>query len=131
MSGNKLKLNPDKTEFLLMGHERQRSKYLAMFSVDLLDLQTTSAKAAWNLGVIFDINFSFCSHVSPVCRPCRYHIRALRRIRRYLSFDFAKLLAHALVSSSLDYCNSLLFGTADKEIIQLQRVQNSLATCCY
>ena len=45
----------------------------------------------------------------------------------YLSFDSAKLLAYALVSSHLDYCNSLLFGIADKETIQLQCIQNSLA----
>ena len=126
MSGNKLKLNPDKTEFLLIGHERQKSKFLAMFPVDLLGLQTTSAKAAQNVGVFFDTNFSFRSHVSAVCRSCRYHIRDLRLIRRYLSFDSAKLLAHALISSRLEYCNSLLFGIADEEVIQLQRIQNSL-----
>ena len=28
---NKLKLNPDKTEFLLLGNDRQRSKYLSLF----------------------------------------------------------------------------------------------------
>ena len=30
MSTHKLKLNPDKTEFLLIGNERQRSKYLSV-----------------------------------------------------------------------------------------------------
>ena len=55
------------------------------------------------------------------------HMRNLRRLRRYLTFDSAKLLEHALVSNRLDYCNSLLFGVAYKEIVQLQRIQNSLA----
>ena len=128
MSGNKLKLNPDKTEFLLIGNERQRSIYLAMFPADLLGVKTISAKAARDLGVIFDSNFSFRSHVSAVCRSCRYHIRDLRRIRRYLTFDSAKLLAHALVSRSLDYCSSLLLAIANKEIVQLQRIQKSLAS---
>ena len=36
---NKLKLNPDKTEFLLIGNERQRSKYLSMFPIDLLGVK--------------------------------------------------------------------------------------------
>ena len=31
VSMNKLKLNPDKTDFPLIGNERQRSKYLSMF----------------------------------------------------------------------------------------------------
>ena len=36
MSTNKLKLNPDKTEFFLIGNERQWSKYLSMFPIELL-----------------------------------------------------------------------------------------------
>ena len=39
MSTNKLKLNPDKTEFLLIGNERQRSKYLSMFLIEPLGVK--------------------------------------------------------------------------------------------
>ena len=46
MSTNKLKLNPDKTEFLLIGNERQRSKYLSMFPIELLSVKTNPAKYA-------------------------------------------------------------------------------------
>ncbi|KAK2161424.1 hypothetical protein NP493_1585g00016 [Ridgeia piscesae] len=56
-----------------------------------------------------------------------YHIRDLRRIRRFLSLSVAKTIATALVSSRLDYCNSLLYNTANKDIARLQRVQNCLA----
>ena len=45
MSTNKVKLNPDKTEFLLIGNERQRSKYLSMFPMELLGGKTYSAKS--------------------------------------------------------------------------------------
>ena len=54
MSTNKLKLNPDKTEFLLIGNERQRSKCLSMFAIELLGVETYPEKSARNLGVIFD-----------------------------------------------------------------------------
>ena len=64
MSTNKLKLNPDKTEFLLIGNERQRNKYLSMFPIELLGVETYPAKSAHNLGVIFDKNFNFRSHIS-------------------------------------------------------------------
>ena len=57
MSTNKLKLNPDKTEFLLIGNERQRSKYLSMFPIELLGVKTNPAQSARNLGVIFDKKF--------------------------------------------------------------------------
>ena len=126
MSTNKLKLNPDKTEFLLIGNERQRSKYLSMFSIELLGVKTNPAKSARNLGVIFDKNFTFHSHISAVCSSF-YHMRDLWRIRRHLDLDSAKLLATALMASRLDYCNSLLYGTADIDLTRLQHVQNQLA----
>ena len=51
---NKLTLNPDKTEFLLSGNERQRSKYHSMFPIEIFGVKTYPAKSARNLGVIFD-----------------------------------------------------------------------------
>ena len=49
ISTNKLKLNPDKTEFLLIGNERQRSKYHSMFPIELLGVETYPAISARNL----------------------------------------------------------------------------------
>ena len=43
MSKNKMKLNPDKTEFLLIGNERQRGKYLSMFPIELLGVKSYPA----------------------------------------------------------------------------------------
>ena len=127
MNVNKLKLNPEKTEFLLIGHEQQRNKYLHLFPYQLLHIPTVPADKARNLGVIFDKNLNLRSHVSAICRSCFYHLRDLRRIRRHLSYESAKILGYALVSSRMDYCNSLLYGIANKEIAKLQRVQNRLA----
>ena len=118
---DKLKLKPDKSELLLIGNERQRSKYLSMFQIELLGVKTNPAESARNLDVIFDTNFTFCSHVSVVCNSCFYHMRDLWRIRRYLDLDSAKLLGTALVFSRLDYCNSLLYGIADIDLTRLQR----------
>ena len=50
MLTNKLKLNPDKTEFLLIENEQQRSKYLSMFPIELLGVKTNPAKSARNPG---------------------------------------------------------------------------------
>ena len=127
MSTKKLKLNPNKTEFLLIGNERQRSKYLSIFPIELLGVETYPEKSARNLGVIFDKKFNFRSHISAICSSCIYHIRDLRRIRRHLDLDSAKLLPNALVSSHLDYCNSPLCGIAETDLTKLQHVLNRLA----
>ena len=41
--------------------------------------------------------------------------------------QFAQTIATALVSCRLNYCNSLLYNTANKDIAKLQHVQNYLA----
>ena len=60
MSTSKLKLNPDKTEFLLTGNERKWSKYHSMFPIELLGVKPYPAKSARNLGV----NTSLCFRLS-------------------------------------------------------------------
>ena len=127
MSTNILKLDPDKTEFILIGNERQRSKYLTMFSTELFSVQTKRAKSAQNLEVIFGKNVTFRSHIWAVCSSCFYHMSDVRHIRRYLDLDSAILLAIALVSSRLHYCNSLLYGIMNTDLTKLQRIQNRLA----
>ena len=93
----------------------------------ILSQNITPAASARNLGVTFDKNFNFRQHISQMCHCCFYHIHDLHRIRRYMSLSVAKTIATALVSSRLDYCNSLLHNIAIKDIIKLQRVQNCLA----
>ncbi len=124
---NKLKLNPEKTDFLLIGHERQRKKFAESFPISVLGVDRNPSESAKNLGVTMDHNFSFKPHISKICSSCYHHIRDIRRIRKYLSLDHAKTLACALVMSRLDYCNSLFHGLPALDIQKLQRVQNSLA----
>ena len=127
MKNSKLKVNADKTEFLIIGTSTQRAKLNGFFPTHILSQSITPAASVLNLGVTFDENFNFKQHISKTCRCCFYHIRDLRRIRRFLSLSVAKTIATALVSSRLDYCNSLLYNTANKDIAKLQRVQNCLA----
>ena len=75
----------------------------------------------------FDPAFSFKKHVTNICRSAFYHIRDLRRIRIHLNKATAISLTNALVSSRLDYCDSLLFGCSEKYKTSFQRVQNCLA----
>ena len=127
MFHNKLKLNPDKTEFLLIGHKSQRNKFSELFPTTLLDNSTMPSDSAKNLGVLFDQDMSFSKYVTQTCRSCYYHIRNLKMIRKHLSLSDSITIGNALVTSKLDYCNSLLTGIAQKDLNKLQRVQNCLA----
>ena len=76
--------------------------------------------------MVFDSNFSFSDNVSQVIKSTRVHARDLYRIRPLLDLNTSVLLANVLVSSRLDYCNSLFLSLTDFELRRLQLVQNSL-----
>ena len=105
----------------------QRNKVINHFPVKLLGSDTFPSDTVRNLGVIFDSDFNFRQHISQVCKSCFYHIRDLRRIRRHISISTAKTISTALISSRLDYCNSLLNNIDKRDLAKLQRVQNCLA----
>ena len=52
------------------------------------------------------------------------YILICNRVRKYPVYDTTKSLVHALVTSHLDYCNSLLYGCKTSSIKCLQRIQN-------
>ena len=131
MDGVKLKLNPEKTEFIIIGDKSTREPLVSKFPVPLLQNNISPSVEVKNLGVIFDSDNSFDNHIAKVCRACYYHLRDLRRIRKFLTVDTAILVANAMVSSRLDYCNSLLYGVTRSSIAKLQRVQNALCRIVY
>ena len=75
----------------------------------------------------FDADFSFSEHIKRTCKACFLQMRDLRRIRKYLTPEVAVLVANALVSSRLDYCNSLFRGLSGFNQYKLQSIQNTLA----
>ena len=127
MTNSKLKLNPSKTEFIIIGSKNQREKFKDLFPISLLDYGTLPKAFVRNLGFIFYCGFNFKRRISQICKISFYHIGDFRRIRKYLNPEAAKSVACALVTSHLDYCNSLLYNLPGRDIDRLQRVQNCLA----
>ena len=130
MSSRKLKLNPDKIEFLLIGSKVQREKFSKSFPTRLSAQEVTPFLSARNLGIVFDSALNFKSHLSDISRACYYHIRDMSRIRRFLTPSVAKTIATSMIGSKLDYCNSVLFNVTEKEISKLQGVQKLFCSCC-
>ena len=116
MSSRKLKLNPDKTDFLLIGPKVQREKFSQCFPTRLLAQEVTPFPSARNLGIIFDSALNFKRHISGISHPCYYHISDMRRIRRFSTPSVAETIAISLMGSKLNYCNSVLFNVTEKEI---------------
>src|SRR6266536_2277446 len=125
-TANMLSINPSKTEFLLIGTPQQRKRVLNP-TITFEGSQITASSSTRNLDVIFDASLLFHDHISSICKSSFFLIRMLRNIRHCLDLHSATILANSLVTSKLDYCNSLLYGLPKSSIQRLQRVQNSLA----
>ena len=126
LTSNRLTVNPSKTEYLLIGTRQQRSKVTSS-SISFQSNNILPSASCRNLGVIFDSELSLKKHISTVCQTSYFQLRQLRQIRSVLDIKSAKLLANSLVSSRLDYCNSLYYGLPHCSLNRLQLVQNSLA----
>ena len=126
VESSKLKLNQGNID-IIIGTKQQRNRVISHFPVKLLGSDTFPSDYVRNLGVVFDSDFNFRQHISKEYKSCFYHIRDLRRIRRHISISTAKIISTALVSSRLDYCNSLLNNIAKSDLAKFQQVQNCLA----
>ena len=126
MFSMKLKLNSDKTEFILIGTRQQLTK-INIPHISVGDTEIRPSSVVRNLGSWFDNTLSMEVHVSNICKSSFYYLYNLRRIRKYLSPQSASILVHAFITSRLDYCNSLLYGMPENLVIKLQRIQNAAA----
>ena len=124
---NGLALNPDKSEAIWLS-THQRSRTLQPYpSINVAGADVPISNKIKALDIILDNRLTFDSHVASVCASCFFHIRAFRHIRPNLTQDMAKSVAVSLISSRLDYCYSLLYGSSQANIHKLQRVQNVIA----
>ena len=106
MSSSMLKLNPEKTEFIIFGSHAQLKKLDSYFLVRIFDILLHPSAVVKNLGVWSDVNFSFADHVCNICKTCFIQMCDLRQVQ-YLTDEAAVLASNPLVSSRLNYCNSL------------------------
>ena len=125
MLTDKLKLNNDKMEFILIGTKQQLSEV----NIDSLVVGNTDVapvSVARNLGTWFDSHLNLQEQIHKTCQSRFFHLHNVRRIRKYLSQESACTLVRAFIIGRIDYCNSLLFGLPSVHLCKLQRLQNAV-----
>ncbi len=121
---NKLKINDDKTVFMLLGTKYWISK-LKFNNISIGQTVIESTDNTKNLGIIFDTEMNLHKHINYICKRGYYHVRDLFELRKFLSETDTKTAAHAFVTSIMDYGNSLLYGASVASIEKLQVLQNT------
>ncbi|KAK3506375.1 hypothetical protein QTP70_002306 [Hemibagrus guttatus] len=124
MTAHQLKLNPSKTELLIIPGDPSPAQDLV---ISLSNSMISPTASAHNLGVTMDNQLSFSSHVTNVTHSCQFILYNIRRIRPFLSTQATQVLVQSLVILRLDYCNSLLAGLPLNAIRPLQMIKNAAA----
>ena len=65
--------------------------------------------------------------VSQTISACSFYLRNINQISRFLPIPTKERVVNAIITSRLDYCNALLYGTSAINIARLQRIQNTAA----
>ena len=73
------------------------------------------------------VMFMFTLLISNICKTCFIQKRHLRWVRQYLMDQAAFLAANALLSSRLDYGNSLFRSLSSFNMYKLRCIQNTFA----
>jgi hypothetical protein len=126
MAQNFLKLNDDKTEFMVLG-TREQLKKLRPKPVKIGNSSVEAVTTVRNIGAYFDQTLNLKEHITKTCRAARFHLRNIGKIRQYLNKETTAMLVHAFVTSRLDNLNGLLYGLPACQIDHLQKIQNNAA----
>ena len=123
-------LNEDNTEYIMFGARYQLAR------TEPLDIKVGPAfisqvEGVRNLGFYMDNLLRNHHHINRICSQLFCIIKSVQAVCSRLDHDTAKIIIQALVLSRLDYCNSLLAGSAKYQIEKLQRVQNMACRVVY
>jgi len=80
MGLNRLKLNPDKTQIILIGTREQLAK-LAVTQLSLTNSVVEFIETAMDLGVVLYGHLSMFQQVAACCRSCFYQKRPLKSVK--------------------------------------------------
>ena len=97
-----LKLNPDKTEFIMCSYRSQLVKF-ATNCVSISDSTIPRNPSVKYLGVTLDENHSLKEHILLKCRKAMANFVMIHNIQKFLTRDACTTLVLGLCISHLDY----------------------------
>ena len=121
-----LKINPDKTEIILF-HPKSMSDLVVIRGTIVGNECIRYSREVKNVEVWLDENLNLDKHINNIMSQCFQFLKNIGRVRNFLTNSHTEMLVHAVITSRLDYCNSLLINISSSKLFKLQKVQNAAA----
>ena len=123
---NRLKMNTDKTEFILFD-SWQHLRKCSTKNINICGNLVECSEKIRLLGTWLDRSLTLKHLINMKCHTAMFNLQKIRHIRQVLTMDACGTLVFGLVTSHLDYANALYTGLPDCDIAKLQHVQNAAA----
>ena len=91
------------------------------------DTQLVPCESTKNLGVVLNSSLGVRSHIDSIGKTCNFHIRNLYMIKDFVNRKNFVTLVHSLITSKVDYCNSLFIGLPNVILKMVEFVLNRAA----
>ena len=126
-----LKKKKKKTEILIFGFRAQLAKFsITHVRIAGVDIPVLS-KPIKSLGVMFNCHMSMSVQEANIIKAANFQLVNIGRARKLLTTNATKLAVHIVITSRLDYCNSLLIGLNESLLKRLQNIQPTSARVVY
>ena len=125
-----LKLTDDKTEFIILSKKQQLNKLgdIEIISGNNSIHNTSSVR---NLGLYYDSQLKNINHINKLRSTLFTTIYKISKIRHILAINTTKNTHASSGLIQVNYCNSLLLGTANCHLPKLQRIRNMACKLIY
>ena len=125
MKSNKLKLNADKTHFLVVGtQERLRNVIKPTVHMDGLVLKEDIDRCEFLLGVDIQANLKWNKHIQRVLAKLKARLVGLNKLKFLVPYNTRNTMVIGIFNSVLIYCLPLYGGCNKGHIKDLQVLQN-------
>ena len=124
---NGMKANPNKFQLILLSRNKNKQKLKLDIENNLLESQDCVKL----LGVIIDKQLSFKDHINSICDVAQNRTNALYRVRKYLNYQQANILANSFVISNFNYCNLVWMFCSKRENARINQIHKRVLRCVF
>ena len=104
-----MKINPEKTEIILFYPKALKDKVIVQGII--VDNQCIRfSKVVKNVGIWLDEQLNLDAHINKVVSHSYKLLKDIGKIRNVISIKHTEMLVHAVISSGMDYGNSLFYN---------------------
>ena len=123
MEVNMIKLNDDKTEFIIFGTCQQLAK-VSDLNIKIGSDIIPPVEHVRNLGYQMDSYLLNTQYINKLVSTLLWTLCDINTVRSRIDQDTAKIVIQGLVLSKSNYCNSLVIGSPGYHLDKLQCIKN-------